>query len=166
MLIGICCCIESSEAPMIDWHKLSTNLKKHHYKRLGKGSGRVVYDLEDGTVVKVAKNMRGMAQNKVESNIYKIHPAPIFAQIINVSDNHKYLIMVKAEKVRSIKQVWRYFHVHSVRQFSKLEEISEICHKHDLLLGDLCTAHNWGFIDEKPVIVDYGFTEAVRRKYY
>ena len=37
-----------------------------HLKRLGSGSARVVYQIDDEKVLKLAKNRKGLAQNEVE----------------------------------------------------------------------------------------------------
>ena len=38
--------------------------------------------------------------------------------------------------------------------------------KYKLLLGDFEKASSWGIIKGRPVIIDYGFTRYVERKYY
>ena len=53
----------------IDFNEISLNIKRRYYKFIGIGSGRIVYDLENGYVVKIAKNNRGIAQNKTEYEI-------------------------------------------------------------------------------------------------
>lgn len=37
------------------------------YDLIGRGSGRAVFDLKDGSVLKLAYNRKGIAQNKAES---------------------------------------------------------------------------------------------------
>jgi len=39
---------------------------ENHLKRLGSGSARVVYQIDDEKVLKLAKNRKGLAQNEVE----------------------------------------------------------------------------------------------------
>ena len=41
---------------------------ERNLKHFSSGSSRIVYLTDDGTIVKLAKNEKGLAQNKVESN--------------------------------------------------------------------------------------------------
>ena len=52
-----------------EFNQIKLNIKRGYYRYIGSGSGRQVFDLENGYVVKVAKNKAGIAQNKSE---YKI----------------------------------------------------------------------------------------------
>ena len=142
------------------------NIKKNIYRLIGSGSGRNVFDLENGYVVKVAKNRRGFAQNKAEHQIALNNDSTVFAKILQVSEDFELLIMEKADKVESISEVWRYFHVKSNSELYHLEELKHISAKYDLILKDLGRPVNWGKINERPVIIDYGFTRRVKNKYY
>lgn len=149
----------------VDFDEIRSNINNRSYRLLGSGSGRLVFDLKNGYVVKMAKNRRGFAQNKAESQIASMNPSNIFAKIIAVSEDFIYLIMEKAERVSSIAYVWRYFNVKSNHELFRLSEFSELKSKYNLLLPDLCRQNSWGSIDGRPIIVDYGFTKEVK-KYY
>lgn len=43
---------------------------KKHLKKLGQGSARIVFELDDSSVLKIAKNDSGLAQNETEIKIY------------------------------------------------------------------------------------------------
>jgi hypothetical protein len=150
----------------IDLNKIILNIKKGLYKRIGKGSGRVVFDLEDGTVLKAAWNKKGLAQNEAEVDIVTSSNNDIFAKIIYMSDDFRYLIMQKAEKIKDMSYVWEYFDVKNNHQLYHTKEIEEITEKYEMMKGDLGRAASWGIISHRPVIIDYGFTKQVRRKYY
>lgn len=151
---------------MIDFDIIILNIRKGVYRRIGSGSGRIVYDLENGYVVKVAKNKKGFAQNEVEHHISLTDPSNIFAKVIEVSDDFHFLIMEKAVQIRDFYEVRRYFNVKSNRELFQLKEIRSVFTNHNLLMGDLYRTSSWGMIDNRPVIIDYGFTYKVRRKYY
>ena len=136
------------------------------YRYIGSGSGRKVFDLENGYVIKVAKNMAGVAQNKVEYQISFNDNSNLFAEVIEVSRDFKFLIMKKADRINNFSHVLKYFNVSNSREFVRLKEMQTIKWKYDLLLVDLCRKSSWGIIDGIPVIIDYGFTRQVRRKYY
>lgn len=80
--------------------------------------------------------------------------------------NYKYVVMEKAEKIKSINYVWRYFNVYSKNEFSKLSLIRNIKYKYNLLVSDLVKVTSWGIINGRLQIIDYGFTREVKDKYY
>jgi hypothetical protein len=149
-----------------NFDQIILDIKKGTYQCIGSGSGRRVFDLNNGYVVKVAKNNRGVAQNEAEYRIASENNTNIFAKIAQVSENYNMLIMEKSEPVKNISEVWKSFHVRSNRELFQQEELKDMCSKHNLLLIDLCRPVNWGKIKERSVIIDYGFTRSVKRKYY
>lgn len=149
-----------------DFNILESNLRNRVYKYIGEGSGRRVYDLDNGYVVKVAKNPRGIAQNKVEYDIASKSNTNIFSRVLTVSEDYQYLIMERAERIRNIYYVMNYYKVKNTRELYHLKELQDISENYNLVLKDLGRASNWGQINNRPVIVDYGFTREVRRKYY
>lgn len=142
------------------------NIKAHNYPYIGSGSGRQVFDLGNGSVVKVARNAKGIAQNKAEYQISSTGNNALFAKVLQVSSDFQLLIMEKAVVLQHISPVWRYFHVHDNKELLQVRELREIARMHHLLLPDLRRHQNWGQLNGRPVIIDYGFTQKVRRKYY
>lgn len=79
-------------------------------KIIGSGAKRIVYDLGNNTVLKVAKSKKGIRNNEMEVAIYKSSPYPIkkhLGQIIKYGDT--WVIMKKysrrfpkSKKYRSI----------------------------------------------------------------
>lgn len=69
-------------------------------EHLGKGSSRVVFDLGDGTVLKVAVDEGGMNQNAYETNLYFEHAGTYLAKVLAYG---KYTIVM--EKVDDF-DVW------------------------------------------------------------
>lgn len=149
-----------------NFDKIKLNLRKGNYRYIGSGSGRLVYDLGNGYVIKVAKNRRGIAQNEVEHKIASEDRSELFAKIIKVSEDNSILVMEKAERIRRFSDILRYFAVKNSRELFQLDEINYIFPKYNLLQGDLYRLSNWGMVKDRPVIVDYGFTREVKRKYY
>lgn len=145
---------------------ITATLQHGEFRYLGSGSGRKVYDLGNGYVVKAAKNRKGIAQNEVEYSISASDHSGLFAKISQLSEDHRLLIMEKAEPVTSLSEVWSFYKVSSNRELFHLEDFRRILQEYHLLQVDLCRYTNWGKINGKPVIVDYGFTASVRNKYY
>ena len=148
------------------FRQISRNISKGYYRYIGKGSGRIVYDLGNGQVVKYAKNIKGIAQNIEEYSIALLDDSGLFANVLKVSDDYRYLIMNKADRVKDISFVWKYFHVRSNKELYQVRKLKEITEKYNLLISDLGRAVNWGQINGKPMIIDYGFTRQVRSRYY
>lgn len=150
----------------IDFDQIKTNIRDGAYESLGSGSGRRVFDLENGYVVKVAKNRKGIAQNEAEYQISSTSNSNLFAKVLEVSEDYRLLIMQKAEKIIYISEVWNYFNVKNNRELYKVDEIKYISSEYNLLMADLYRPVNWGKINSKVVIIDFGFTRRVRKKYY
>ncbi len=149
----------------VDFNNISQEIRKQHYPLIGKGSGRYVYDLGNGYVAKRARNRRGIAQNQAEYQIYKSCHSDLLARIHTVSDRYEYVIMEKADKINSMKEVWDYYHVPNGQEFFRTAMFQNVACKHKLLSGDLYRITSWGKINGKPVIIDYGYTMETRRYY-
>lgn len=150
----------------IDFANIENKILRKEYKIIGKGSGRIVYDLENGYVVKVAINAKGFAQNHAEHYLYSDDKTGIFARILHVEENHKYIIMEKAEKIRNLSPVRNHFKVKSNKELFKIKTISDMQVKYNLNIADLRRSSSWGLINDIPVIIDYGLTRAVFDEHY
>jgi len=148
------------------FRQISLNISKGKYRYIGKGSGRIVYDMGNGLVVKAAKNIKGIAQNREEYRISLVDDSGLFARVLTVSDDYRFLIMDKAERIKDISFVWNYFRVRSNKGLYQITKIRDLSEKYNLMIWDFGRAANWGQIDGRPTIIDYGFTRQVRRRYY
>lgn len=150
----------------VDFEQIFLNINRGAYKSIGKGSGRIVYDLGNGKVVKVARNIKGIAQNEVEYRIALIDDSGLFANVTNVSEGFRFLVMDKANSIKDISFVWDHFNVKNNQELYQIQKLKDISLKYNLLLLDLGRAANWGQINGKPIIIDYGFTRQVRKRFY
>lgn len=148
------------------FNEIMLNIKRGYYQYIGSGSGREVFDLGNGYVIKVAKNKAGIAQNKSEYKISSYDDSDLFAKVIQASDDFSLLIMQKANKISNILYVFSYFNVKSKRELMRSKELQNIRRTYNLLLDDLSRKSSWGIINERPVIIDYGFTREVAERYY
>jgi hypothetical protein len=146
--------------------RIASNINRGGYRFIGKGSGRVVFDLGNGKVVKAAKNIKGIAQNMEEYRIALTDDSGLFARIWDVSEDYRFLIMDKAERIRDISHVWDYFGVGSNSGLYQVKKLRDVTEKYNLLINDFGRVVNWGEIGGRPMIIDYGFTRQVRRRYY
>ncbi|WP_261300682.1 hypothetical protein [Paenibacillus andongensis] len=70
-------------------------------KFIGSGGTRVVYDLGDGYVLKIAKSKKGILCNKMEVNMYKSSLKPIkkyLAKIIDYDTAYRWVTMKKYDR--------------------------------------------------------------------
>ena len=71
-------------------------------RRIGGGSGRLVYDLEDGYVLKIAYGSDGPDQNKSEVEIsQELGATGFFPKILSFDPKYTWLIMQKAKVWKS-----------------------------------------------------------------
>ena len=69
-------------------------------QRLSSGSSRIVYKIDDEKVLKLAKNKKGIAQNRVEGGDYYKNSIGCFAEIYDVDDNFLWIEMQLARKAK------------------------------------------------------------------
>jgi len=150
----------------ISFNQIKLNITRGYYRYIGSGSGRQVFDMGNGYVIKMAKNQAGIAQNKSEYIISSNDHSDLFAKVIQASKNFKLLIMQKAEKIYNISYILKYFNVKNEMELFNLKELQNIASSYNLLLADLNRNSSWGIINGRPVIVDYGFTREVSEIYY
>lgn len=145
---------------------IDRNIRAGYYRFIGQGSSRKVYDMRNGYVLKVAKNKAGMAQNAVEYAISINDDNNIFAEVFDISDDSVYLVMERARTIYDFDDVLDYFKVNSEEELKKLKIIKKIINEYHLLWGDIKKATSWGIIRGRLVLIDYGFVNEVRKRYY
>jgi hypothetical protein len=72
-----------------------------HLTRLGSGSARIVYQIDDDKVLKLAKNKKGIAQNEVEYDPYLSSSFDIFAKVFDADDEN--FTWIEMELARPVK---------------------------------------------------------------
>lgn len=78
------------------------NFLNENLKRLSYGSARIVYSLDELRVLKLAKNKKGIIQNKVEFDMYNKNP-DILAKISEKDDQYNWVIMEKALLINELE---------------------------------------------------------------
>lgn len=150
----------------INFDEIIFKIHSGEYKPVGFGSCRRVYDMNNGCVVKVARDIRGIDQNRAENDIYNTRKSNFFARVEAVSNDYKLLIMVKAGKIRNMKQVLQYYRVRNINALVRTNHFIEDIMDHKLSKGDLVRVSSWGIVDSIPVMIDYGLTRSIYIKYY
>ena len=68
-----------------------------HLEKIGSGSSRIVYKVDDEKVIKLAKNRKGLAQNEAEAD-KSSYPTDLFAKVYECDQNYYWIEMEVARK--------------------------------------------------------------------
>ena len=185
--------------------------------RLGGGSSRVAFTIPDNgrkTVLKIAKNRKGLAQNQAEADILDdgyLGKLDIVIPLVDYDKTTHEPVWIQTEKANKVSQqkLAKMLHcdklnygvshfvyaVHNVlgnresympdlNQIQQdlidsghteqdieifmdyVEQVADLVNSSSLLVDDFGKASNWGEYQGRPVIIDLGFTDAVRPMYY
>ena len=156
-----------------------------HLEHLSSGSSRLIYKLPDGRVLKLAKNEKGIAQNKVEANpkmkskyinptirsdkngIWKLSPylnkitEKEFEKLTDV--NFKEFGKALEHKINKESKPGDYDKISKLDLFKELVRLNK---DFDILIGDMIRISSWGTKDDLPILLDTGLSEKIWDKFY
>jgi hypothetical protein len=194
---------EEVPADTRDYKTILTNLAKletyqarkqyaeNNLKHLSSGSSRIVYLSPDKTILKMAKNDKGIAQNKAESN--PDMKSKFLNETIKHAPNYAWMETHYLDKISkpefedmtdlkfddfgesisyALKNVSENTELKKPPNFEKVEkseiykELKRIGEKFKLMPGDLARISSWGTKDGRPVLIDAGLTADVFADYY
>lgn len=159
-------------------------------EHLSSGSSRITYLTPEKTVVKMASNDKGIAQNKVEANPKMT--SKYLNEILRHAKNYAWIETYFLDKItekefeKMTDTNFRDFgdaisyglkkisdsSAEKPDNFDKIsksdiyKEIEEIGKKFHLLPGDLSRISSWGCKDGRPVLIDAGLSREVYEEYY
>lgn len=174
----------------LDTHAARKEYAEKNLKHLSSGSSRLVYLTSDKTIVKLAKNDKGLAQNKAESNPKM--KSKFLNETIGAAKNHSWMETHYLDKItvkdfkemtgldfedfgESIRYGLKNISGNSnekPKNFDKVskseiyKEMKKIGDKFKLMGGDLARISSWGTKDGRPVLIDAGLTKEVFSDYY
>ena len=168
--------------------------KKYAEKKLShlsSGSSRMVYLTPAKTVLKLAKNDRGIAQNKVESNPKM--KSKYLNKVLRKASNHAWIEVSFLKKI-TVKQFEKMTGLDfnefgeaisyglktvsgskDMKEPDNFDEVSkshiykdlvDVGRKFKLMPGDIARISSWGTKDGLPVLIDAGLTKNVFEEYY
>lgn len=165
----------------------------NYLEPLGQGSSRIAFVLTPKKVLKIARNEKGVAQNKAELEVYT-DPATAntATKIYETDDMGRWIISDLVRPITNIKEFelitgvpWQEFVedlTATVSAFARksglqlrasapkfTQSVITMAEKgkNKLKLADLTVLDHWGKTpDGKAVLLDYGFTEEVAVKHY
>jgi hypothetical protein len=169
---------------------------KRHLKRLGAGSSRIVYEIDNSKVLKLAKNTKGIYQNETETEWADDYVAKdAVAQVFDSHEQYHWIEMEKCE-VATIKKFNLVTGVHfswflevvyeilypSYRNKSSKEKdavyekdifsplLDFIMSVRSVQTGDLKKVNSYGFVErggkKMIVLIDYGLNEDIIQNFY
>lgn len=159
-------------------------------KHLSSGSSRIVYLTPEKTVLKLAKNDKGIAQNKAEANPKK--KSKYINKILSHAKHYEWIETSYLDKITEkqfkkmtdldfdefgdcVRYALRNISSSSIEKpesyddISKTEifkEIVEIGKKNNLMPGDLARISSFGQKDGHPVLIDAGLTKKIFEEFY
>lgn len=128
---------------------------------LKEGSSRKVYDLNDGYILKVAKNRRGIRECSNEHYIYNHIPDKYKKYLCPVIQHEdKYIVMPKIqcywELVENNDTAYFNFDKKILKQADIQDFIKFLIGTYQINDFDLYYAFNWGYYENQIVLLDYG----------
>ena len=167
-----------------------------HLFRMASGSGRLVYKIDDQKVLKLAKNVKGQAQNQVEADGYLQRSyGDIIAKVLEVGPQRLWIESELAKKVTpnrfkalagfsigEFDSVIR--HAYAIENPSRTYMTSEPAGYDEIIRSDLVDQvfsmmrgmgmsprdfgriSSWGEISGRLILTDYGLTDDVYQTHY
>lgn len=161
-------------------------------EHLSSGSSRIVYLTSKKTIVKLAKNDRGIAQNQAEKNSSKID-SKFLNKALNCATNYSWIEVPYLEKITekdfknmtdidfkdfgeaisfSLRKISGNTDKKKPKKYDEIskstifKEMTKIGNQLDLMGGDLARVSSYGQKDDHPVLIDSGLTKKVFEKFY
>lgn len=175
----------------LDTYNARKEYADKHLKHLSSGSSRIVYLTDQDTVIKLAKNDKGLAQNKAEANVkmkskfinkvLKHGPEYMWIEVAHLKKmtvkNFKKMTGLEFEDfgdalsygLRQVSENKDKDKPDNYDQVAKTEiykELERLGKRFKLMPGDLSRISSWGVKDNNPVLLDAGLTKDVYSKYY
>lgn len=175
----------------LETYNARKNYAERNLKHLSSGSSRIVYLTPSKTIVKLAKNDKGIAQNKAEANPKM--KSKYLNKVISCSKNYSWLETHYLDKITEkefedmtglkfddfgdslrfgLKNVSNNKDTEKPDNFDKVtksdiyKEIQSIGDKFKLLPGDIARISSWGTKDGRPVLIDAGLTRDIYDEFY
>lgn len=180
-----------SNLAKLETYTARTKYAENNLKHLSSGSSRIVYLTPSKTILKLAKNDKGIAQNKAEANPKM--KSKYLNQIIRRASNDAWIETHYLDKISKhdfedmtglkfddfgdgirygLRDVSGNTDLEKPNNFDKVEkseiyrEMKRIGEQFKLMPGDLARISSWGTKDERPILIDAGLTADVFADFY
>jgi hypothetical protein len=148
------------------------------------GTARAVYVLDENRVLKLAKNLKGIAQNitEIKAGTDKEF-SDVLAIVLEYSEKGEWLIqekakMISVERFEELTTFQFNGFMHWLKGWGGDEmerfyiekpfavKLGNLVNKYNLDANDLASISSWGEINDKAVLIDYGLDLHTSRKLY
>lgn len=143
---------------------------ERNYDYLGEGAGRKVYAINKRYVIKLSKSKGGDKQCEMEDYIFNNAPQYLkkyLCPVVYYKDDMiimKRAIALAKNTEDKNKNIFRLLGISVADPFYK--KINKLIDIYDLLFGDVKSLSSWGLIDGQLVLIDYGCTYKIYKKYF
>jgi hypothetical protein len=142
-----------------DFHK--------NFEFLGEGISRKVFALNEEYVIKVAKDMEGYYQNKIEQNVYCHAPVTLQKYLCPIGCFKPKLMSMKRAEPLSRTVQGKYVNLKTLgKEAELLRDLSYLADRFNLFYEDLICVSSWGRLEDRLVLIDYGCTSYNGDFYY
>lgn len=175
----------------LETYQAKKKYAEKNLKHLSSGSSRIVYLSKNKTVIKLAKNDKGIAQNKAEAN--EKMKSKYLNKTLSNAKNHSWIEVPYLEKITEkefkdmtglefedfgesirygLKNVSGNTDKEKPENFDKVsksdlyKELKKIGEKFKLLPGDISRISSWGMKNNHPILIDAGLTRDIFEKFY
>lgn len=174
-----------------DTFKDRVDYAEDNIEHLSSGSSRVIYVLPDKTVLKLAKNERGIAQNKVEANpemkskfinktlkadkngYWKTSPflekitEKEFEEITGISfKDFGDAISYGLKDISEDKDAKKPKNMEKIKKLDLYQDLVKLGKRYRLMPGDMARISSWGKVDNHPTLLDAGLTKDIYKEFY
>lgn len=175
----------------LDTYQARKKYAEKNLKHLSSGSSRIVYESPEGTIIKIAKNDKGIAQNEAESNPQM--KSDFLNKIIKHAKNFSWIETFYLDKITEedfkdmtklkfsdfgdsisygLREVSKSSSKDKPKNFDEVckskiyKEMKRIGEKFKLMPGDIARISSWGTKNNKPILIDAGLTKDIFDKFY
>lgn len=149
---------------------LSKKEISNKYQYLGEGGGRVIYSINNNYVIKLSKFYGGYRQCETEDYIYhnvqqhlKKYLCPVVWYKEDMLIMRKAIPLAKKRKEKH-KNAFKFLGVS--KEDTLYINIQELIENFNLLYGDIESLSSWGILDNRIMLIDYGCTNEIFKKYF
>ena len=175
----------------LETYKARKDYAEKNLEHLSSGSSRIVYLTPGKTILKLAKNDKGIAQNEAEAN--PAMKSKYLNKIIGCAKNFAWMETHYLDKINEkefeemtglnfgdfddaisygLQDVSGYTVKEKPKNFEEVsksdiyKELKDIGKKFKLMPGDMGRISSWGVKDGNPVLIDAGLTKDVFEDFY
>lgn len=174
----------------LETYKARKDYAEKNLEHLSSGSSRIVYATPSKTIIKLAKNDKGIAQNKAESNPKM--KSTFINKVLSHAKDHSWIEVCYLDKITpkefekmtgikfedfdealsyglkkvsdgDAKKPKNFDEVSDSEVYKEMKRLGE---KFKLLPGDIGRISSWGVKDGHPVLIDAGLTRDIFDEYY